>query len=121
MPTPKPFRENLREKIDVFVHMVFESSKTFPKQEQFGVTSQLRRAAISVALNYIEGYARQRNNSNRHFLEISYGSLKETGYLIGFCFREGWIDEQRHNALSNLCNELGAMIWSTTQYKKQPQ
>ncbi|OGN28326.1 MAG: hypothetical protein A2941_02205 [Candidatus Yanofskybacteria bacterium RIFCSPLOWO2_01_FULL_49_17] len=55
------FHENLRSKIDEFVHLVYSFTKKFPREEVYGITSQLRRAAISIALNYVEGYARTRN------------------------------------------------------------
>ncbi|PJB19449.1 four helix bundle protein, partial [Candidatus Falkowbacteria bacterium CG_4_9_14_3_um_filter_36_9] len=57
-------------------------TRSFPKDELYGITSQLRRAALSVILNYIEGYARKRDKVYKNFLEISYGSLKEAKYLL---------------------------------------
>lgn len=54
------FHDALKRKIDEFVHLVYRLTKEFPKSELYGATSQLRRAALSVALNYIEGYARKR-------------------------------------------------------------
>src|SRR3989344_3513398 len=85
MPTEKnQFHTDLYRYIDDYVHRVYTVTKTFPKDEQFGLTSQLRRSAISVMLNYVEGYARQRNAVYKNFLEISYGSLKESQYLLQF-------------------------------------
>lgn len=45
--------------MDDFVHLVYDLSRRFPQEELYGVTSQLRRAALSVILNYIEGYTRK--------------------------------------------------------------
>jgi four helix bundle protein len=77
--------------MDQLVHRVYDVSEHFPKNEVFGVTSQLRRASLSIILNYIEGYARKRKNVYKHFLEISYGSLKDTKYLLYFSFKRKYI------------------------------
>ncbi|MBI5328555.1 MAG: four helix bundle protein [Deltaproteobacteria bacterium] len=52
------FHSQLREKIDKYVHLVYRLTRKLPKEELYGVVSQLRRSALSVMLNYIEGYAR---------------------------------------------------------------
>ena len=49
---------------------IFEISKSFPKEEVYGIVSQLRRAALSVVLNYVEGYARGRNKVHKNFLTL---------------------------------------------------
>ena len=74
--------------------------------------SQQRRAPLSVALNFIEGYARFRNKVNKNFLEISYGSLKESKYLIEFSFEEGYLSSLERKKLVDLSEEIGAMLWS---------
>jgi len=71
------FQENLREKMDVFAHESYRITKHFPVEERYGTSDQLRRASLSVILNYIEGFARQKNLVKKNFWEISYGSLKE--------------------------------------------
>jgi len=97
-----------------YVHLVYKISKCFPIEELYGVTSQLRRSALSVILNYIEGYARIKNKVHRNFLEIAYGSLKESVYLMDFAKEEGYIeivgDFQKAKALAD---EIGAMLWKT--------
>jgi len=55
---PETYHEKLKSKMDNLAHSVYKASKAFPKDEMFGVTSQLRRASLSVPLNYIEGYAK---------------------------------------------------------------
>ena len=74
------FYANLRSKIDTFCHEVYTTTRTFPKDEMFGLTSQLRRATLSVALNFIEGYARGKGKTNNQFLRYAYGSLQESKY-----------------------------------------
>ena len=105
------FHNQLRNKIDEFVHLVYQLTKTFPKNELYGITSQLRRASLSVALNYIEGFARNKNKVYKNFLEISYGSLQESKYLLEFSKKEGLIKELESNKVIKLADEIGAMLW----------
>jgi len=107
------FHDTLKKKADLFGYSVYRATKNFPKEEVYGLTSQLRRAALSVVLNYIEGYARNGEKQYSHFLQISYGSLKEAKYLIFFASREGYMDEEKYRELTDLAEELGAMLWKT--------
>ena len=107
------FHDNLKVKMDEFVHFIYKITKNFPKDEFYGVTSQLRRAALSVILNYIEGYARGKNKVYRNFLEISYGSLKETKYLLHFSLVESYLDKEDYEKIMKLAEEIGAMLWKT--------
>ena len=58
--------------------MVYSFLKKFPKEEQYALCDQIRRAAISVTANIAEGYGRATDKDRSHFLSISYGSLMET-------------------------------------------
>jgi len=111
----KQFHDKLKIKMDKFVHLVYKATRNFPKEELYGVISQMRRAALSVILNYIEGYARVKNKVNRNFLEISYGSLKETKYLLYFSFQEKYLSEEDYKELVKLAEEIGAMLWRTIE------
>lgn len=113
------FHEHLKGKMDHFVHQVYGLSRDFPKDELYGVVSQLRRASLSVILNYIEGFARRKNKININFLEISYGSLQESRYLLEFSLREGYIQKEDFNKAAVLANEIGAMLWKTLELKAQ--
>lgn len=106
------YHEKLRSLIDEYVDAVYSVSRKFPKDELFGATSQLRRAVLSIALNYIEGYARQRKAVYKNFLEISYGSLKETIYLVEFGHRQKYLSDADFQRLQKRSNEIGAMLWS---------
>lgn len=105
------YHKDLRDAMDQYVNRVYDVTKKFPKDELFGVTSQLRRAALSVVLNYIEGFARQRNAVLKNFLEISYGSLKESGYLIKFSFGREYMKQTEHDDLMKLNDRIGRMLW----------
>jgi len=105
------FHKNLKDKIDQYIHLVYKSTKGFPREEMYGSVSQLRRAAMSVMLNYIEGYARIRDKVHKNFLEISYGSLQESKYLLNFSLTEKYINNEDYNETIKLAEEIGAMLW----------
>ena len=111
----KSFFDNLKDKMDKYAHLVYEITKDFPKEEIYGLTSQLRRSALSVVLNYIEGFARQKKAVKRNFWEISYGSLKESKYLLHFAFVENYIKNKDYNNIISLAEEIGAMLWRAVQ------
>ena len=97
--------------MDNYVHLVYKISRHFPKEEQYGATSQLRRASLSVILNYIEGYARIGEPSYKNFLKISYGSLKESEYLLSFSYKENYLNEKECKETSKMADRIGAMLW----------
>lgn len=101
----------LKSKMDAYVHFVYKLSKNFPRDELYGCTSQLRRATLSVVLNFIEGFARKKPAVKRNFWEISYGSLQESKYLINFCFVESYIEETDYKKANEMAEEIGAMLW----------
>ena len=88
------FSEQLKIKMDKYVHLVYKLSRDFPKEELYGVVSQIRRLSLSVILNYIEGFARHKKMVKLNFWEISYGSLKESKYLLHFCLTENYIGKK---------------------------
>lgn len=106
------YKEKLKEKMDIFVNEVFLSTKNFPKEEIYITTSQTKRSSLSIILNYIEGYARIKKGNQRNFMEISYGSLKETNYLLYFSLKQKFIDEETYKNLSKKLDEIGAMLWT---------
>lgn len=113
------FHDILKKKADEFAFSVYKVTRNFPREEIYGITSQLRRASLSVVLNYIEGYARTGDKSYKNFLQMSYGSLKESKYLIYFSCRENYIDKNDYNNLINLTEEIGSMLWKTIQGIKE--
>lgn len=107
------FHQQLKNKIDKYVHLVYKLTKKFPRDEIYGSVSQLRRAALSIALNYIEGYARNRHKVHKNFLEIAYGSLQESKYLLEFALKEDYVSKDDYSEVSKLSDEIGAMLWGT--------
>jgi len=107
----KEFFEELKKKMDDYVHFVYRLTHQFPKDELYGATSQIRRATLSIILNFIEGFARQRESVQLNFYEISYGSLKESKYLLNFAFKEKYILENEYFKSVKMADEIGAMLW----------
>lgn len=105
-------KKALRDRMDSFVHEIFNAILTFPKEEIWITVSQLKRASLSIVLNYVEGYARASFGNQRHFLKISYGSLKETEYLLKFSFQRSFIDKEKFDYLSKEADQIGALLWS---------
>lgn len=105
------FHQQLKDLMDEYVHKVYDVSIHFPKDEMFGVTSQIRRASLSIILNYLEGYARRNNNVFRNFLEISYGSLKESKYLLYFSYQRKYMTKNSFQELDRIVDRIGKMIW----------
>ena len=105
------YQENLKIKMDEYVHFIYGLTKKFPREEIYGVTSQIRRSSLSVILNYIEGFARFKKAVKRNLWETSYGSLKESKYLLHFSLIEKYINRKDYDYGNALAEEIGAMLW----------
>ena len=77
----------------VLVEMVYQVTGSFPTSERFGLSGQLRRAAVSVPSNIAEGYARVGTRQLLHFLSIAAGSLSELDTLIELAQRLGYLND----------------------------
>lgn len=95
-----------------YVKFTYKITENFPKQELYSSVAQLRRAVLSVVLNYVEGYCRRRAKVKLNFYETSYGSLGESRYLYYFALDVNWISREQYNHAINLAEEIGAMLWS---------
>jgi four helix bundle protein len=74
--------------------MIYKITKEFPKDEIYGLTSQIRRAAVSVPSNIVEGCARESQTEYTRFLEIAFGSLKEAHYQLTLAERLDYLDKK---------------------------
>ena len=90
---------------DQLALLVYELTRSFPKDEQFGLTSQLRRAVVSVASNIVEGCARSSQADYVRFLDIAYGSAKEVEYQLSLAFRLGFTNEGTFNSAASIADE----------------
>ncbi|MDR2937510.1 MAG: four helix bundle protein [Prevotellaceae bacterium] len=82
-----------------FVLLAYKITESFPKGEMFGLTSQFRRAAVSIAANIAEGYPKKGVNDKLRFYNISQGSLEECRYYIILSFDLKYIDEKQRTQL----------------------
>lgn len=111
MEKQNDFHNDLKLLIDDYINRVYDYSESFPKEELFGIKSQLRRSSLSVMLNYVEGFARQRKKIFKNFIEISYGSMKESKYLLYFSCKREYLAYKEYKELINLSDKIGAMLW----------
>ncbi len=88
----------------------YKATKLFPKEELYGVTSQLRRAVLSVPLNIVEGHASNSKKEFLHFLNISNRSLVETEYLLEITHELGYLTEEHFNQLESIKCQVGALL-----------
>ena len=89
----------------------YRMTEKFPEEEKYGMTSQIRRASMSIALNIAEGNAKRESKSEfKRFLMMALGSANEMRVLIDFAKEFGYIDEETHRKASNEYEGLGKMI-----------
>jgi four helix bundle protein len=89
---------------------VYRETKTFPKEELFGLTSQIRRSAISVASNIVEGCARHSEMDYLRFLDTAYGSVRELEYQLSLATRLGLLRAEPGGRLDTICQETGKVL-----------
>ena len=90
---------------------IYKLTTSYPKEEIYGITSQLRRAAVSVALNIAEEHGRMGKGEFRRFLKISLGSVNETVTLIELSKDLGYINNKQHDNMSTQYDILGKKIY----------
>jgi len=95
---------------DEMVLSIYRATLSLPRSEQFGLTAQIRRAAVSVAANIVEGSARSSHLEYCRYLDIAYGSARELEYEISVCRRLGYLDEQPGIALQRECERVSKSI-----------
>ncbi|TWT80513.1 hypothetical protein CA13_19540 [Planctomycetes bacterium CA13] len=84
---------------DELVLLVYRFTTSFPSSEQFGLTSQLRRAALSIPSNIVEGCARHTEADYIRFLDIAHGSAREVEYQITVAQRLGYLTDEQSQTL----------------------
>jgi four helix bundle protein len=95
---------------DLFIPVHKLARESFPSDERYELSSQLRRAAYSVAANIVEGVAREHTRERLQFLNISWGSLAEVGYCLYVARRLDYITEDTFSKLELDVRRVGAPL-----------
>ncbi len=99
-------------KAHLFTLKIYEASKHFPKEELYGLTNQLRRAASSIGANIAEGCGKNSQNEFAHFLNTALGSANEVEYFLILSKDLKYLDEEKFLELSESINEIKGMLIS---------
>ena len=90
---------------------IYQMTADFPKEERYGITDQMRRASVSIALNVAEGYARRESQEElKRFLRMAVGSAAEMQVLIDFAREFGYIREERYKEAKEAYETIGKML-----------
>ncbi len=103
-------------KADEFAFEIYKITKIFPKDEVYGLTSQIRRASLSIPTNITEGYDRKGDKELSRFINMAIGSMAETEYLLDFSKRLGYLKKAEYARIENIRAEVGKLLWGF--YKK---
>jgi four helix bundle protein len=107
--------------VDELALDIYSITRQFPKSELYGLTSQMRRAAVSVPSNIVEGCARESQIEYLRFLEIAFGYLRELEYQYSLAKRLGYVNEVYLPGFDRKKNEtqkvLGCLIRSMRKTK----
>jgi four helix bundle protein len=97
---------------DRLVLAVYAVSRKFPEDERFGLTAQVRRAAVSIAANIVEGSARPSEAEYVRMLTIACASAKELQYELSICARLQYIRASEIDSLVNLASQTTRALWA---------
>ncbi len=109
------------EAADELVISVYKATKSFPKEELFGLTSQLRRACVSIVSNIVEGCARETHADYLHFLNMAYGSACEAEYQISLAYRLNYMDEKTYIPLQDKASQTAKVLNALIRALKKSQ
>jgi four helix bundle protein len=104
------------EKLDVwqkaidFADLVYNQTRSFPADERFGLTNQMRRAAVSVSSNIAEGTSRMSQTDFARFIEIATGSVFEVVSQSFIARRQGFLTQEAFAQLYSAADEIGRML-----------
>jgi four helix bundle protein len=104
------------EKLDVwqkaidFADLVYNHTRNFPVDERFGLTNQMRRAAVSISSNIAEGTSRMSQTDVARFIEIATGSVFEVVSQSFIGRRQGFLNEENFRAMYSAADEIGRML-----------
>ncbi len=109
----KDFRSlKVWEKAHQLTLLIYQASNDFPKEENYALTSQLRRSAASVPTNLAEGCGRGSDRELSRFVQVAMGSASEVEYLLLLCHELGYLHSELHQQLAELTTEVKRMLAS---------
>ena len=100
---------------------VYQSTRSFPRDENFGLTSQIRRAAVSVVSNIVEGCARHSEQEYLRFLDTAYGSARELEYQLSLAKRLGYLGDKADHQVLPLSVEVGRALHGLIRSIRSPR
>ena len=106
---------NLWQKAIEFVVAIYRVTEEFPKEEEFGLTSQVRRASVSIVANVAEGAARRSAKEFRQFLAHSQGSASEVDTELAISHRLAYLKNSDYERLAEQLDHIGRMITRFSQ------
>jgi four helix bundle protein len=98
------------QKSNILAHLIYDVTEGFPKSEVFGLTSQMRRAVLSVCANIAEGYSRKGLKDRGHFYQMAIGSLTELEFFLDFAYERKYMTEDRYNELVEVLSESARVL-----------
>jgi four helix bundle protein len=107
------------QKADDLVVKVYDKTKDFPRHELYGLTSQLRRSAVSVCANIAEGAGRGSLRDYIRFLNVAKGSLSEVEYLLHISHRLGYLSSQEYFDFSSFQSEAAKILTGFIRAKQR--
>ncbi len=111
MVNPRPHKKlRVWQKAIELVVKIYEVTEKFPKKEDFGIITQLRRAAVSVPSNIAEGLTRKTNKDKLHFLNVAQSSLSEIDTQLEISVRLGYLDGGAFESIESGLTEIQMML-----------
>ncbi|MGQ9629709.1 MAG: four helix bundle protein [bacterium] len=89
---------------------VYKLTEAYPREELYGLTSQIRRAVVSVSSNIAEGVGRNSKGEQLNFIGFALGSLYEVGSLLAVSYRLGYINDENYNGISSTVEDVGRLL-----------
>ena len=100
---------------------IYKCTKAFPKEELFGIVSQMRRSAVSIPCNISEGYCRNHRKEYVQFLNIAFGSCGELETLLSLSKDLGYLSQSEFEKLYGSRAEVSRLLWKLSQSLKKRQ
>lgn len=109
---------NIWEDVMRLIEEIYKVTSKFPKEETYGIVSQMRRASVSIASNIAEGCARNTNKEKVQFLMMSRGSISELDAQLEISSRINFMDKDEYKRLSDRLDKISRMLQGLIHYCK---